>query len=427
MKMALYIILMIMMALGCTKQPMPSPCLYPDCRDTVKWVFHRPDSFGIMPVQWYTLGHTPDTSYCAEICFSVPEGVIAIRPSANGLKPRAYVRLLDRETGEEIWYWDKMPVDHYTHYQFYPERNMILVKYWYYDAILDISTGQEILYEKEPKELWYKATIGAIIGDYYYTSVYYESNSPADTSDYAQLIRMKLGTSGQWEKVFTRYENTTKGYSSSFYNIGYWINPYTQDSILLINDRLKMRNGAWKERSDVVAYNLSQRRVEWTIDSITKVSDLGDFITEGNYLFFPDRSKLKKINLLSPQESICEANTYGGYGLSNGRHLISQSLGINTINKDDCSTLWEYNDKNFSANGLELFEGYIYTQDDGGDLYVFNATTGKIVFQHFSQAMFVPQSVLGMDGRCSVDKEHRLLYAADKYGVYCMKLPEKWE
>ena len=69
----------------------------------------------------------------------------------------------------------------------------------------------------------------------------------------------------------------------------------------------------------------------------------------------------------------------------------------------------------------------IYTQDDGGDLYVFNASTGKIVFQHFSQAMFVPQSVLGMDGRCSVDKEHRLLYAADKYGVYCMKLPEKWE
>ena len=423
----IYLLMILWIALGCTKQPMPSPCLYPDCRDTVKWVFHRPDSFGIMPVQWYTLGHTPDTSHCAEICFSVPEGVIAIRPLANGLKPRAYVRLLDRETGEEIWYWDKMPVDHFTHYQFYPERNMILVKYWYYDAILDISTGQEILYEKEPKELWYKATIGAIIGDYYYTSVYYESNSPADTSDYAQLIRMKLGTSGQWEKVFTRYENTTKGYSSSFYNIGYWINPYTQDSILLINDRLKMRNGAWKERSDVVAYNLSQRRVEWTIDSITKVSDLGDFITEGNYLFFPDRSKLKKINLLSPQELICEANTYSGYGRSNGRYLISQSLGINAINKDDCSTLWEYNDKSFSANGLELFEGYIYTQDDGGDLYIFNANTGKIVFQHFSQAMFVPQSILGMHGRCSVDKEHRLLYAADKYGVYCMKLPEKWE
>lgn len=416
-------------AWGCTKQPMPSPCLYPDCRDTVKWVFHRPDSFGIMPVQWYTLGNTPDTGYCAEICFSVPEGVIAIRPLSTGLKPRAYVRLLDRETGEEIWYWDKMPVEDYTDYQYYPERNMILVKYWYYDAIIDISTGQEILYEKEPKELWYKATKGAIIGDYYYTSVYYESNSPADTSDYAQLIRMKLGTSGQWEKVFTRYENTTKGYSSAFYNIGYWINPYTLDSILLINDRLSMRNGAWRERSDVVAYNLSQRRVEWTIDSISKLSEVYDPIyVFKNKLYFETWQGVQFVDLLNKE--VIKRNIKLGLDEieEDKERIIGRSDGDVVVLDLQLNELLRIKKKEYFAPiDMEVFEDYIYAVNPNGDLYVFSIKTGKIVFQHFSQAMFVPQSILGMDGRCSVDKEHRLLYAADKYGVYCMKLPEKWE
>ena len=421
--MALYIILMIMMALGCTKQPMPSPCLYPDCRDTVKWVFHRPDSFGIMPVQWYTLGHTPDTGYCAEICFSVPEGVIAIRPSATGLKPRAYVRLLDRETGKEIWYFDGINTTSYSDYQVIPDRHLVMVKQWSKNAIIDIRTGMPLFNTELPPDLEVSNPKGRIIGDYFYVSA---TKDNGRIHEFTRVLRTSIHDGKNWEEIYRLNAKDIGGYSPNIYNIGIWQNPQTTDSILLFNTRM-LHWTTGKERSDVVAYNLSQRRVEWTIDSITKVSDLGDFITEGNYLFFPDRSKLKKINLLSPQELICEANTYSGYGRSNGRYLISQSLGINAINKDDCSTLWEYNDKSFSANGLELFEGYIYTQDDGGDLYVFNATTGKIVFQHFSQAMFVPQSILGMHGRCSVDKEHRLLYAADKYGVYCMKLPEKWE
>ena len=422
----IYLLMTLWIAWGCTKQPMPSPCLYPDCRDTVKWVFHRPDSFGIMPVQWYTLGHTPDTGYCAEICFSVPEGVIAIRPSATGLKPRAYVRLLDRETGKEIWYFDGINTTSYSDYQVIPDRHLVMVKQWSKNAIIDIRTGIPLFNTELPPDLEVSNPKGRIIGDFFYVSA---TKDNGRIHEFTRVLRTPIHDGTNWEEIYRLNAKDIGGYSPNIYNIGIWQNPQTTDSILLFNTRM-LHWTTGKERSDVVAYNLSQRRVEWTIDSICKVSNVGtNFIIDDNYMYFNEGRQLSKIDLMNPQVKIYSYTDFGGYGIIDkpNNRMIGYSLGISSCALDHKEVNWKWDDPDFGGNGLELFEGYIYTQDDGGDLYVFNATTGKIVFQHFSQAMFVPQSILGMHGRCSVDKEHRLLYAADKYGVYCMKLPEKWE
>ncbi|MCO6460952.1 MAG: hypothetical protein J5I59_06080, partial [Saprospiraceae bacterium] len=286
--------LITLIGIGCTKEPMPIPCIGRNCdKDTTKHVFHPADSFGVMPILWYQKGHGPDTTSCSELCFATDYGVIGVNSLAIG-SYKAYVRLLDRDTGKELWYWDKMPEDHYTDIQFLPERGVIALKYRYFDIMLDIRTGQEIMNVVEPSELKYKTNNFAIIGDYYYTSVYNKSNNPYAVEDSATLIRTEIGNSNRWEKLYTLSERDIAGYTPYFMNLKFWQNPYTLDTIILINTPMfhweRYATNGWDgslERSDIIAYNLTKRKVEWKIDSICKVSDNGSqFILDGNYMYF---------------------------------------------------------------------------------------------------------------------------------------------
>ena len=423
---------------SCTPEPLPkpNPCKLPDCSDTIKYVWKRPDSLGLMKILWYTLGHSIDTGSTSDWCYAVDDGVISICQSAYGMN-KPYVRKLDQNTGKELWYWDGMPVDHYTDVGYYPDRNLIYVKNRRYDAVINTVNGEILNNTTEPYEWAFKNIKGAIIGDYYYTSVYQKQPNVKDTGDYAQLIRIPIGTENAWEKVYTLWQSKVNGYSPNIGNIALWINPHTLDSIILLNVRMyhweRAAQGAdpsTLERSDVVAYNLSKRKVEWTIDSICKVSEVGEnFKLDGNIMYFNTGDRFLKIDLLNPKQILYSYDMFGGYAIidkSNDR-MFGLSLGISSVALSHKQVNWKYDNPGFAAKGLELFEGYIYTVNEHYNLMVFNAGTGKIVFQHFSEAMFVPQSVLGMMGRCSVDKKNRLLYCSDRYGVYCLKLPDKWE
>jgi len=430
--------LITLIGIGCTKEPMPTPCIGRDCdKDTTKHVFHPADSFGVMPILWYQKGHGPDTTSCSELCFATDYGVIGVNSLAIG-SYKAYVRLLDRDTGKELWYWDKMPEDHYTDIQFLPERGVIALKYRYFDIMLDIRTGQEIMNVVEPSELKYKTNNFAIIGDYYYTSVYNKSNNPYAVEDSATLIRTEIGNSNRWEKLYTLSERDIAGYTPYFMNLKFWQNPYTLDTIILINTPMfhweRYATNGWDgslERSDIIAYNLTKRKVEWKIDSICKVSDNGSqFILDGNYMYFNTGLDLVKIDLLHPHNQLYTYYSFSGAaGIVDREHnrMIAQSLGISSVALDEKKVYWKFDDPAFGSSGFDLFDGYVYVSNNHGALYVFNAETGKIVFKERPPGMMWNTSDFGMQGKISVDRTHRLLYCSDNWGTYCLKLPDKWE
>jgi len=429
-------LIILMMAGSCTKEPLPSHCKLPDCSDTIKYVWKRPDSLGLLPILWYTLGHTSDTSKTGDWCYATDDGVITVCPLSFGPN-RAYVRKLDRVTGKEVWYWDKIPLDHYTDVGYYSDRNISFVKNRDYDAVIDCNKGNNILFEIEPSYLRYKNTKGAIIGDYYYTSVFEEQKNVTDTGDYAQLIRMKLSSESGWEKIYTLWQNKVDGFSPDIKNITIWIDPRTQDSILLLNARLyhweRAAQGAdpsTLERSDVIAYNLSKRKVQWTIDSICKVSQINESMhILNNRLYMETDMGVTIVDLLN-NGNIIRKNVYAGIDITDidSKRIIGRIDGdIVVFNKDLNIIQRIKNEEYFAPMHMEYFEDYIYAVNPSNKLFVFSLKSNKIVFQNFSLAMFVPQSILGMEGRCSVDRVHRLLYCSDFWGTYCLKLPDKWE
>jgi outer membrane protein assembly factor BamB len=276
-----------------------------------------------------------------------------------------------------------------------------------------------------PPDLEVSNPKGRIIGDFFYVSA---TKDNGRIHEFTRVLRTPIHDGKNWEEIYRLNAKDIGGYSPNIYNIGIWQNPQTTDSILLFNTRM-LHWTTGKERSDVVAYNLSQRRVEWTIDSISKLSEVYDPIyVFKNKLYFETWQGVQFVDLLNKE--LIKRNIELGIDEieEDKERIIGRSDGDVVVLDLQLNELLRIKKKEYFAPiDMEVFEDYIYAVNPKGDLYVFSIKTGKIVFQHFSQAMFVPQSVLGMDGRCSVDKEHRLLYAADKYGVYCMKLPEKWE
>ena len=423
---------------SCTPEPLPkpNPCKLPDCSDTIKYVWKRPDSLGPMKIMWYSIGHTSDTSYCAEWNYATEDGVIAVRPLATG-SGKTYIRKLDKETGNEKWYWDGINTDAYSDIQYVPERNLMMVKQWSKNALINTSVGSPLFNTVIPQQYETSNPKGTVIGDYFYISSITQDRNSGKKHEFSKLLRTRIDDGKNWEEIYTINDYDKQGYGPNIYNVALWINPSSGDSILLLNVRLyhweRAAQGAdptTLERSDVVAYNLSRRKVEWTIDSICKVSEVGEnFKLDGNIMYFNTGDRFLKIDLLNPKQILYSYDMFGGYAKidkSNDR-MFGLSLGISSVALSHKQVNWKYDNPGFAAKGLELFEGYIYTVNEHYNLMVFNAGTGKIVFQHFSVPMFVPQSVLGMMGRCSVDRKNRLLYCSDRYGVYCLKLPDKWE
>ena len=433
----LSIIMIVWMSMGCGKEPMPSPCKLPDCSDTIKWVFKQADSLGVMPILWYKVAHAPDTSASHQWCFATEDGVILVNQIQDGYN-FPYVRFLDRQTGEEKWYWDGLKSDYYSDIQYISERNLLMVKQGNKNAILNTKTGEVLMNTSLPQEAeLLNSPKGRILGEYFYTSIMKRQNDSKNTIDYSTVMRTRIDDGNSWEKLYTLYDNEIAGYTPDFNNTELWMHPNTGDSILLINNRLfhweNYQIGkpfSTLERSDVIAYNLSKRKVEWTIDSICKVSSIGtQFLLDRNFMYFHEGDQLTKIDLLNPQKKLYSYFRFGGHGVidRDNNRIIGQSLGLSSCALDHYQVNWKWSNDDFGSNGLELFEGYIYTADEHGDLYVINATTGKIVFQEYSLGMLPNSYILGMRGRASVDRKHRLLYCSDLWGTYCLKLPERWE
>ncbi|MCO6459977.1 MAG: hypothetical protein J5I59_01120 [Saprospiraceae bacterium] len=430
-------VLMTLMSMGCTKEPMPSPCKLPDCSDTTKWVFDPPDSMGVMPVLWYKLAHGPDTSGSYQWCFATEDGVVLVNEYEEDQNV-PYVRFLDRETGEEKWYWDGIKTDSYSDIQFLPDREILMVKDWRKNAVLDVRTGKEMMNVSLPSvPEMLNSPQGRILGNYFFTFIMRRWNNSIGTTDYSFVMRTRIDDGLHWDTLYTLNDYEISGYTPDFSNVELWMHPQTGDSIILINNRLFHWENYQKgkpintlERSDVIAYNLSKRKVEWTIDSICKVSQLYEqFHIVKNSAFFSSNDRgTAVINLLNGKiikedipAGIHLLDTVNNELIGRGAERIYRFDEFGNIVKS-----FDFPDY-VNLNGMELFEGYLYFSSYYGDLYVVNATTGKIVFQHFSIAMFVPQSVLGMRGRASVDRKHRLLYCSDLWGTYCLKIPDKWE
>lgn len=435
--MRMYIITILALLYSCTPEPLPKPfpCKLPDCSDTVKYVWKRPDSLGQLKILWYSMGHSVDTSYTDEWCYATEDGVITICPSSLG-RNRAYVRKLDRMSGRELWFWDGINTDSYSDVQFVGDRNLCIVKQWSHNAILDINSGTPLFNTVIPAQYETSNPEGTIEGNYFYISSITQDRNSGKGHEFSKLLRTRIDDGKSWEEIFTINDYDKDGYGPNIYNVAQWINPNTLDTILLLNVRLyhweRAAQGAdpsTLERSDVVAYNLSKRKVEWSADSVCKVSQVVNAMhILNNKLYFETDVGTSIIDLL--QKGKILKNVYAGIDFIDepNDRIIGRIDGDIVIFDTNLLIMKRIRNQNyFATNNLELFENNIYTVNLHDSLFVYNINSGKKVYQHFSVAMFVPQSILGMMGRCSVDKKNRLLYCSDRYGVYCLQLPDKWE
>ncbi len=427
--------ILILLGSGCNKDPLPDPwpCKLPDCSDTIKPGYVRPDHLGVLPIVWYTTAKSPDTLRAQLLSFATEDGVITINNLEYGNS--IYVRKLAREDGRELWYWDNLKADHYTDVHYYPERHLLLVKYWYYHAVINTQTGEEIINMRLPAELGLKEPRADLIGDYIYTGTLFKDNDVKKDTDWARIYRIHIYT-GKIEEVYYRDEKEVKGFTPYFENFALWVQPQSGDSIILINNRMyhweryfELGANGGVDRTDLIAFNLNKRKVEWIRDSICAVSSNSyPFVVEGNDLYYK-APFIAKLDLFQNGKTNWNIKNFGytfSEDLSHGIIIGETKEGIGAVDKESGALQWSTPIPDLVCRGYGINKDYMYFSSPSGNIYGANINTGKIVYSEFPGNM-VFRGNHGCDGSASVDKEHNLLYFSDSYGTYCLKLPDMWD
>ncbi len=404
----------LLLLAGCDKNcsPEPDPCeVNPASCDTIGPVTK-------LDILWKVPLNTDTSNSIRPELRLIDRGLIVSHVSAQG----PFINLFDiKENGKRIWDWQGYRTDRYIVVAPSQDQSLILCKDWGERATLTAEHGQTVQYVKSNHS---SNPRGWIIGD----RLFFDEYDDPETS--AWLLMSSLSDIASVDTIYKLPREIGNGSRKAIESLNVWMDPGTGDSILIFQHRMSSPN-----RVDVVAWNMTQRRVEWQHNSLTKL---------GN-------SSTAQIHMLKDRAYFAGGTAFYCFDMRTGRidWSYDHPSGINgfmlyetvyasdedlLIVKDASDLLyafrpetgqiaWQTKDagqSSVSAGSPSYHDGIIY-YCTLSRLYAVRAATGKVIWSERSPNRVTQPT---FSGTVAVDPERGLLYACDQYYVMAIRLPE---
>ncbi len=333
------------------------------------------------------------------------------------------LRLLDvADSGRIAWGWSELPVDSYSSVGYHDATSSISIQNRGRMALINGTSGSTFKIHTESGSVG--NPFGHILGDHYY----YTWRDAQDTV--AKLLRSHITDFQTWDTVYTVTKSEVGGSRPNIQSYNLWVNPETGDSILVFQHRMSSPN-----RVDVVAWNMTQRRVEWRHDNLTKIggSSTAQFYILGDRAYFAGGTAFYCFNIHTGNIDWSHDHPSGinGFILYEIAYAVDEHL---LIVKDGGDLLyafrpetgqiaWQTKDagQSSSAAGSPSYhEGIIY-YCTFSRLYAVRADTGQVIWSERSPNRVTQPT---FSGTVAIDPERGLLYACDRYFVMAIRLPE---
>jgi len=397
---------------GCDKEPLPpiNDCPNPPCTDEP-----APSKIGKLDTLW----SVPFSgSYVGTNHVEVINGVVYFSVGSS-------IIAHDVLTSEELWRWQDQELGRHITFNICSNQETVFVQNFRHIASVNLKNGTTIKRFTENKNGCTASPRGALLGEFYYYVRKCNSNS------LAVIRRTNKNDFENWEDLYTLEKGEdTRGSWANIESYNLWINPNDGDSVLVFQHRMAVPN-----RVDVVAFSLNTREILWRHNDVN---------TSGN-------SNHQQMLVMNDKAYIMAGEVVIAYDMFTGEvvwehfthdlairfmfHNFEYAESINAILvKGNNHRLYgldpETGEKNLFvedatddsiSSGSPIYSNGIIYYNTSRYLHAMRASTGEILWKERS----FMNTNSRFNGDIGIDEENGLLFAADGYFLYAIKIVDE--
>jgi outer membrane protein assembly factor BamB len=405
----LFLAPLVLLIHSCKKETLP-PIPYPSDKD-----FHK-KVVKYQPI-WQIPLH-PDTSFVYYNVNHLEDDILVI----GGMnQDQAYYKGIDVRTQEVLWEHINPSLGRYSNPLF--AKGKVYLQSSGYFVCLDRATGELEMEVKLPS-IEFANIFGIILGDHHYQCFRYRDNSKA------WIGRSSLDDLTKWDTLYAIRRGVDIGQSRpNIQSFNLWIHPESQDSILLFQHRMSMPN-----RVDVVAWNLSKKRVLWKRENLTSLgnSTASQMNVINNKTYFMGGTALHCLDLFTGKTLWQWDHPSGINGLILTQPLYDPDRNVlfvrdmvtelRAFDPETGEVLWHNKDtgaNNSDLGQMSLFNDVIYFTNDA-KLWAVDALNGETIWE---EPTYYSTINYRFTSGVSIDTQRNLLYTSDQQWLYGIPLP----
>jgi outer membrane protein assembly factor BamB len=360
----------------------------------------------------------PDTSIVGYNVNHLEDDILVIG-GRNG--NQAYYKGIDVRTQNVLWEHINPSVGYYSNPLFH--KGKVYLQDGGYFVRLDRVTGELEMEVKLPS-IEFANPFGLILGDHLYQSFRFRNNSEA------WLGRSSLDDLKKWDTLYSIRRGVDIGLSRpNIQSVNLWIHPESQDSILLFQHRMSMPN-----RVDVVAWNLSKKRILWKRENLTSLgnSTATQMNVINNRTYFMGGTALHCLDLFTGKTLWQWDHPSGINGLILTQPLYDADRNVlfvrdmvtelRAFDPDTGEILWHNQDTGANTSDIgpmSLFNDVIYFTNDS-KLWAVDALNGETIW---AEPTYFSSINYRFTSGVSIDPIKNLLYTSDQRWIYGIPLP----
>ncbi len=340
--------------------------------------------------------------------------------------------LYNKANGETKWQKKEFETNEYPSqsYAVYSYANFIISSNNRHITAYSKVTGEQ-KWNTRNFDNYYLYFRSALIGDFLYTGIT-RGNQFYDSSYF--LGRLNINAPFKYDTLLELKRSNHFGYMGGTEPSALHINS-NSDSILLFKFRTVLTNSQVNtSRCFLYAYNLSQRKVQWRIDSLDYDGSIDPPLIEGNKCYVQG---LGTVYCLNAEDGTLIWKAWCGGRLPAGSNMISYKdrLAVVTldgrficVNKETGAYIYNRKD---AEGGMQNFDMASPSQavELNGIMYLYGSryfygvdlTTGLIVMKYESPYHCKRSAALFNYGGIAKDDELGLIYIEDQYFIYAVK------
>ena len=216
-------------------------------------------------------------------------------------------------------------------------------------------------------------------------------------------------------------------------SLAFWFKPNGDTVMIFQNRQYDFINR--NRRIDMYAYNMSQKKYEWKIDSFTRTGNTSVFpiLVKEDRLYFQGSNEAFCFSCLDghqiwnryfPGEGFFRTNAV----LAEGKYILKgESKTMYALDENTGLSAWENLSAGTSSSNMLYHAGRVFyeTGQDGlGVLRGLRVSTGKVEWTYFSSNYPKYSNVSFELSGIAIDSETNYIYANDRVFHMCIKLPK---
>ncbi|MCC7028031.1 MAG: PQQ-like beta-propeller repeat protein [Saprospiraceae bacterium] len=310
----------------------------------------------------------------------------------------------------------------------YQYKNYAVITDWYKIYVFDLKQNM-LLKTFNLRDFGYEGLprIGGL-GEYVFIPV---EKIGATKQEYANTwLRWNVLTD-QMDEILTVEDQGT--FVAGFESLAFWFKPNGDTVMIFQNRQYDFINR--NRRIDMYAYNMSQKKYEWKIDSFTRTGNTSVFpiLVKEDRLYFQGSNEAFCFSCLDghqiwnryfPGEGFFRTNAV----LAEGKYILKgESKTMYALDENTGLSAWENLSAGTSSSNMLYHAGRVFyeTGQDGlGVLRGLRVSTGKVEWTYFSSNYPKYSNVSFELSGIAIDSETNYIYANDRVFHMCIKLPK---